>query len=153
MQQCLRCQSSRWAGRDISFWWVQNDFLTPPDHQANCSSSPAAAVWEFAVLPFQEPFGSNIKGDLLWRKMQPVTKVSLASSGGQTLTSLCGTLEISPFKINKEPCDTVGWITLPGLLGPQFWTSQKENFQEKKWKASIQTHASTCGFSFWGQTH
>lgn len=126
--QCSNAWDAEAAGGQAEtapFLWVQNYFLTPFDHQSNCSSSPAVAVWEFAVHPLQEPSGSNIKGDLLWEEDATCNKGLVNLQWGNRLMSLCGTLEMSPLKINKEPRDVVEWITLPGLLGPQFWASHK----------------------------
>lgn len=135
----------------VPFWWVQSDFLTPSDHQSNCSSSPAVAIWEFAVLPFQDPFGSNTNGDLLWKEDATCDKGLINLQWGHMLTSLCGTLETSPFKISKEPCDVEEWITLPGLLGSQFWTSQKEKlFKRINEKAQSKLRQA---LSFQGQAH
>lgn len=71
LEQCSNAWHAKAPGgqaQTAPFWWVQNDFLTPSDRQSNCSSSPADAISEFAVLPFQEPLGSNINGDLLWEE-------------------------------------------------------------------------------------
>lgn len=133
--------------------WVQNDFLTPFDHQSNCSSSPAVAVWESVVHPLQEPSGSNRNGDL-WEEEATCNKGLINLQWGDRLTSLCETLKMSPLKINKEPRDVVEWITLPGLLGPQFWTSQKEKtFMRINEKAQSKLTQALAGFFFRGQTH